>query len=137
MKRTIAILCLLCMVFALPVSGTAEDSKIRPCASEVITSTRILVAVKDGTLTASANVRAKNTASKIGFSSVTVYVLNGSTWKLVASTQDIYQSNKIMMSATISCAVESGKTYKVECNSYVEIGSKSDTGYAYKTITVD
>ena len=129
MKKLFAMLCLVTLfVGMIPCISGATD--IVPYASDVINFTDMALTAKDGKVYADATVKANAFASKIGFTSITLYHKIDGEWKVAASASQKFISNDGRYDYSVSCTLVSGREYKASCKAYVVVNGQSDTSSA-------
>ena len=120
----------LVLVLIIAFSLIAIADEIIPYASESIRDTGIALSVSGGRVYAAASVSATSIASKLGFSSITLYHKVDGVWKVAASTKGVYGANSKSYSYSVSCTLVSGREYKASCSSMATVNGVSDTGKA-------
>lgn len=121
----------LCL-FVVMFSSIAFASEIMPMSSDIITSTGLTLDTSGSQVVATATVKTTGTASKLGFSKITLYHKIDGVWKVAASTSGSYGYNNYIYKDSVSCSKVSGREYKASCSSYAAMGGSSDTGSASK-----
>lgn len=125
MKRIVAALVLIFVVFNMFAVVFAEEAV--PYASRVFNRTTISINSSGGTISALAKVYSNGTASKLGVSSISIQVLNGSTWTTVKTLSASYAYNVTSYSKTISCGATAGKQYRAKVTFSGTVNGVSET----------
>lgn len=129
-KKVISIL-VLCLVICLSiVPYAASASQVVPYASDVIDYTSLTLTSSNGKVHVDASIGTTDTASKLGFKSITLYHKVDGVWKVAASASEKYSSGKAKYTYSVSCSLVSGREYKASCSSYAVVDGSSDTGSA-------
>ena len=131
MKKKLVSAIVLCFVLCLGILPCAASaSEIVPYASDVIDYTSLTLTSSNGKVYADAHIATTDTATKLGFKSVTIYHKVNGVWSVAASASGKYSSGTDDYTYSISCSVVSGREYKASCSSYAVVNGKSDTGSA-------
>lgn len=127
-SRIFAFFCVVCLVVCLfPWSVLCED--VVPYASDVIDITEITMSSSGGKVYAAATLKTTDSATKIGFTQITLYHNVNGVWEVAASASNKYGTGT-KYSYSVSCNLVSGDQYKASCRAYAVVNGKSDTGSA-------
>ncbi len=128
-KKLLAAFCAIALlVMMLPYTVGAVD--IVPYESEVIATTQLYLSSSNGKVYADATIKTKATASKLGFSSITLYQKIDGVWMVAASATQKYLNNDSRYDYSVSCTLVSGREYKASCKTYAIVNGQSDTSSA-------
>ena len=126
MKRILSIIIVAMLLVSMFSVASASD--ISTYASKVIAETTVAIRLNSGKVYGMGNIKAVDTADKLGISAMALYEENDSGgWTKVASASSKYGYNTDDYSHTISVTGTAGREYKLIVNFYGKIGTVSDT----------